>query len=61
MDTMPQAARVHHQGPKNRFDGLQVFDFGIAENDYEWKTKGAPRLLYNINEKERFEILKVNQ
>ena len=40
--------------------GLQEYDFGIPENDYEWKTKGANRLLYNLMEKDRFERLKVN-
>ena len=36
------------------------YDFGIAKNDYEWKTKGPQRNLYNIQEAKRFEIAKAN-
>ena len=40
---------------------MRAYDFGIPENDYTWKTKGANRLLYNLFEKDKFERLKVNQ
>ena len=53
-------ARVDHKRPKEKFDGLQTYDFGIPENDYSWKTSGAQRLLYNLMEKDRFERMKVN-
>ena len=46
--------------PKDPFRGIQPFDFGIPENDYEWKVHGAKRLLYNLTEKDRFERMKVN-
>ena len=39
---------------------MQPYDFGIPETDYEWKSKGANRLLYNLMEKDRFERIKVN-
>lgn len=41
-------------------DGIQPYDFGVAENDWDWKSKGAARLLYNLVETDRFERLKVN-
>ena len=58
---MEATSRVDHKRPKGRFDEMQMFDFGIPENDYEWKTKGANRLLYNLMEQDRFARLKVNQ
>ena len=40
--------------------GVQAYDFGIPANDYSWKVKGANRLLYNLQEQDRFERLMVN-
>ena len=54
-------ARIDHKRPREKFEGLQTYDFGIPENDYSWKTEGAQRLLYNLTEKDRFERMKVNQ
>ena len=39
---------------------MQPYDFGVANNEYEWKSKGAARLLYTLVEKDRFERLKAN-
>lgn len=53
-------ARVDHSRPKDKHSGIMSYDFGLAKNDYEWKTKGPQRNLYNIEEARRFEVAKAN-
>ena len=54
------APRVNTKRGEEPFTGLQTYDFGIPENNYSWKVKGANRLLYNLTEQDRFERLMVN-
>ena len=54
-------ARVNSLRPVDKIkEGLQPYDFGFAANDYEWKTAGAQRLMYNLVEKDKFDRLKIN-